>query len=451
MSPTATVCLVEDDPIMGESLSDRLCLEGLSCDWYRDARSVLRSLEKRQYAAIVSDVRLPDVSGEELFQTLLDRESVVPPTLFITGYGSVAQAVRLVRMGARDYITKPFDIDELLEKLRAVCPALFTEDEWLQHEAVLGISPVMRRVQDLLARAAARNARVLLTGESGVGKEYAARYFHSCLFPSANAPFQAVNCAAFQETLLEAELFGYEKGAFTGAIRPYRGVFERADGGTLFLDEIGDMSTAMQAKLLRVLQDGRVERLGAEKSKEVTVCLVCATNHDLADLVRSGGFREDLYFRINVVNVHIPPLRDRAEDILWFARMFLQEYRQKSNLALTLSGAAEQHLLHQTWPGNVRELRHAIERASIFAPGAVIDVAELTATSNEAPASCGSDFEDLRSYLRQCEHDHIVQSLEEHQWHVMEAAGALGISRKSLWEKMRKHKIIRKAAIRERQ
>jgi DNA-binding NtrC family response regulator len=428
---------------MGESLSDRLALEGLSCDWHLDAQSALRAIEERQYAAIVSDIRLPDYSGEQLFLEILERESVVPPTLFITGYGSVAQAVRLMRLGARDYITKPFDIDDLLNKLHTMCPTLFTDDEWLQHEPDLGISPVMRHIQDVLARAAARDARVLLTGESGVGKEYAARYFHTCLSASTQVPFHAVNCAALQENLLEAELFGYEKGAFTGSVRSYRGVFERADGGILFLDEIGDMSPAMQAKLLRVLQDGCVERLGSEKSKKVQVSLVCATNHDLGDLVHSGDFREDLYFRINVVSVPIPPLRERTEDILWFARMFLQEYRQKNNLTLTFGAAAEKYLLHQPWPGNLRELRHAIERASIFAPGDVIDVADFTAMTNEVSAADTSDLENLKSYLDQCEHDRIIESLEEHQWHMIESADALGISRKNLWEKMRKHKIRR--------
>ena len=284
---------------------------------------------------------------------------------------------------------------------------------------------------------------MLLTGESGVGKEYAARYFHTCLTAGKQVPFQAVNCAALQENLLEAELFGYEKGAFTGAVRSYRGVFERADGGILFLDEIGDMSPAMQAKLLRVLQDGCVERLGAEKSKNVQASLVCATNHDLGDLVRSGEFREDLYFRINVVNVPIPPLRERTEDILWFARMFLQEFRQKNDLTLTLGAAAERYLIRQPWPGNLRELRHAIERASIFASDDVVDVADLAATANETSAGDVGDLENLKAYLEQCERDRILKSLEEHQWHMIESADALGISRKNLWEKMRKHKIRR--------
>ena len=241
MRERGAVCLIEDDLIMGESLTDRLALEGLDCDWYRDGASALSALEQRDYAAIVSDIRLPDLNGEVLFKSLLDGPRAVPPTVFITGFGSIDQAVRLLHLGARDYITKPFDLDHLLDKLRALCPACFGEDGWAQSEPVLGVSPALRRVQDLLARAAEHSARVLITGESGVGKEHAARFFHTCTDPDANKPFHALNCAAIQENLLESELFGYQRGAFTGAVSGHRGVFERAHNGTLLLDEVGVM------------------------------------------------------------------------------------------------------------------------------------------------------------------------------------------------------------------
>jgi len=446
MSEPGTVCLIEDDPIMGESLTDRLALEGLDCDWYRDGASALNALGQRDYVAIVSDIRLPDLDGEALFRSLLEGPRVVPPTVFITGFGSIDQAVRLLHLGARDYITKPFDLDDLLDKLRPLCPAVFGDDGWAQREAVLGVSPALRRVQDVLARAAEYSARVLITGESGVGKEHAARFFHACSDPGGSRPFQAVNCAAIQESMLEAELFGYERGAFTGAVRSHRGVFERAHGGILFLDEIGDMPLAMQAKLLRVIQDGRVERLGSDGAFEVKVQLVCATNRDIEALVSEGSFREDLFYRINLVNVHIPPLRERPEDILWFARMFLARSWSERELRHALSPACERFLQSQPWPGNVRELEFAIERACIFAPETLIEPADLGGEDEETAGAGAEADEDLKDFLEHSERGHILRALEAHGWRIQETSRALGVSRKSLWEKMRRYRIKRQAA-----
>jgi len=442
MSEFGTVCLIEDDAIMGESLTDRLALEGLGCDWYRDGTSALSALGKRDYAAIVSDIRLPDLDGEALFKSLLDGPRAVPPTVFITGFGSIDQAVRLLHLGARDYITKPFDLDHLLDKLRTVCPAVFSNDGWIQREAVLGVSPALRRLQDLLARAAEHSARVLITGESGVGKEHAARFLHACTDPDGRRPFQAVNCAAIQESLLEAELFGYERGAFTGAVRAHRGVFERAHEGTLFLDEIGDMPLPMQAKLLRVIQDGRIERLGSERPLDVRVQLVCATNQDIEALVSEGKFREDLFYRVNVVNVHIPPLRERPEDILWFTRKFLERCRIERGIKRVLSPACERFLQTQPWPGNVRELEYAIERASIFARDTLIEPADLGDQKEEGAADTETG-EDLRDFLQHSERGHILRALEGHGWRIQETSQALGVSRKSLWEKMQRYRINR--------
>ena len=443
MREHGTVCLIEDDPIMGESLTDRLALEGLDCDWYRDGASALSALEQRDYAAIVSDIRLPDLNGEVLFKSLLDGPRAVPPTVFITGFGSIDQAVRLLHLGARDYITKPFDLDHLLDKLRTLCPAIFGEDGWVQREPVLGVSPAMRRVQDLLARAAEHSARVLITGESGVGKEHAARFFHACTDPDASKPFHAVNCAAIQENLLEAELFGYQRGAFTGAVRAHRGVFERAHNGTLFLDEIGDMPLAMQAKLLRVIQDGRVAPLGSERVLDVKVQLVCATNRDIEELVSMGSFREDLFYRINVVNVHIPPLRERPEDILWFVRMFLERSWNERGIKRALSPACERFLQSQPWPGNVRELEYAVERACIFAADTLIEPGDLG--SEEEGETAGEAGEGLKDFLQHSERGHILRTLESHGWRIQETSEALGVSRKSLWEKMRRYGLKRES------
>ncbi len=436
------VCLVEDDEIMGESLVDRFALEKLPCDWFRDADSALAALEGEVYAALITDIRLPGRGGEELFGVLLERPRPPPPTLFITGFGATDQAVRLLKLGARDYITKPFDLEELLEKLRAMCPGLFLEPAPAASESHLGIAPAIRRLQGTLARVAGYDSGVLITGESGVGKEYAARYVHQCADPEGRTPFLAVNCAALPEHLLEAELFGHEKGAFTGAVRAHRGVFERAHGGTLFLDEVGDMPPAMQAKLLRVLQDGSFHRLGGERPVHAQVRLICATNRDLRSLSEAGQFREDLYYRINLVHVHIPPLRERPEDILWFADLFLADNVQASGVQHHFAPDSRRHLAAQAWAGNLRELRHAVDRACMLADGPTLVPEhfnpDLMAAAPPAQAAAPID-DDLRIYLERCEADYIREALAAHQGRVTETAVALGISRKNLWEKMRKH------------
>jgi len=440
------LCLVEDDPIMGESLMHRFALEGIACDWHREAGAALAAVESQGYALVLSDIRLPDMSGETLYQALLERCPAPPPILFITGYGTIDQAVRLLKLGARDYLTKPFDLDELLDRLRALAPSLFGGGAEVL-APVLGISPPMRRVQDLLARVAGHTVGVLITGESGVGKEYAARYLHDSADPEGRTPFEAVNCAALPEHLLEAELFGYERGAFTGAVRTHRGVFERADGGTLFLDEVGEMPPAMQAKLLRVIQERTVMRLGSERPIRVNVRLVCATNRDLRKLVEEGGFREDLFYRINVIHVPLPPLRERREDIAWFAHRFVEEYNQAHGVRHLLGPAGERFLQEQPWPGNVRELRHAIDRGCILGEGDLLGPLELGAAPWTAEGDGGGEAagsaEDLRTYLEQCERRLIEETLESHEWRIADSAAALGISRKNLWEKMRKHDLQR--------
>jgi DNA-binding NtrC family response regulator len=434
----ARLCLVEDDPVMGESLTQRFSLEGITCDWHHDAHSALRAIDVENYAVIISDIRLPDLSGEDLFKTLLERDVTPPPTLFITGYGSIDQAVQMLKLGARDYITKPFDLDQLLEKLRTLCPTLFSETGKQCWEPVLGISPSARRTEEILKRVAAHSTSVLISGESGVGKEHAALYLHHCGDPLGKKPFVPLNCAAVHEHLLEPELFGHEKGAFTGALRTHRGVFERAHGGTLFLDEVGEMPPAMQVKLLRATQERVVQRVGGEEAVLADVRLVCATNHHLKSMVEHGEFREDLFYRINVIHVHIPPLRERKDDILWFARRFVEEYAHENNVRRSLLPIAEQYLLNQPWPGNLRELQHTIERACILADQELLGLRELLGALSSEERSGMSDGEDLKSYLEQCERRLIEQTLEMHGWRIAESAAALGISRKNLWEKIRK-------------
>jgi DNA-binding NtrC family response regulator len=306
----------------------------------------------------------------------------------------------------------------------------------------LGVSPEMREIQLLLRRLARHDANILLSGESGVGKEYAARYFHRNAEGGNERPFIPVNCAALSDTLLEAELFGHEKGAFTGAATSHRGIFEQAHGGTLFLDEIGEMSPRMQAKLLRAIQERKIQRVGGEVQIPVQVRLICATNCDIKAQVEEKTFREDLFFRINVVNIPIPPIRERQQDIIWFAHRFTEEYSQRNGLSRELSPAGESYLLGMPWPGNLRELQNTIERACILAEQETLGPLELGAefegvsSVEEAEANNG-----LKGYLQQCEAKYIHQALSTHRWRITETAASLGISRKNLWEKMRKHGI----------
>ncbi len=437
MTPTTPrLCLIEDDEIMGESLVDRFTLESFHCDWYRTAGEAEKALHTRDYLLVISDIRLPDMRGDELFAKMLAEHVALPPFLFITGQGDIEAAVKLLKQGAQDYITKPFDLDALMDRIQDIALPRVEDSA-----SALGSSPAMRHIIALLPRLAASSSTVLITGESGVGKERVARTLHE--MGGSDRPFVAINCGALTETLLEAELFGYEKGAFTGAVRSRKGVIEQADGGTLFLDEIGDMSLGMQIKLLRALQERCVTRVGSETSTPVNLRLLCATHRELKEMVSNGDFREDLYYRINVVQLRLPPLRERREDILWLSRQFLAEMAKEGQKPPVLTPAAEQALLNYHWPGNIRELRNALERASLLTDGRSISLDHLferpAPRVNETQTMNGT----LRDYLGECERDYIVRALDSCSWQIQCCADSLGISRKNLWEKMRRLGIAR--------
>lgn len=429
----ASILLIEDDEIMGESLQDRFTLEGMRCDWHKRAASAREALLHGNYRVVISDIRLPDMGGDALFESLIDAKQTLPPFLFITGHADVETAVRLIKLGARDYLTKPFDLDALIEKIRP----------WVCDKAsgsTLGVSSAMHQIEGMLPRLAIHHAAVLILGESGVGKEQVAKALHD--LRGANLPFIAVNCGALTESLLEAELFGYEKGAFTGAQRQKRGVFEQANGGTLFLDEIGDMPLSMQVKLLRALQEKTIVRVGGEAPVPVRFRLVCATHCDVKAMVETGEFREDLYYRINVLCLRIPPLRERKDDIIWLAQRLLEDICQREGYGQrVLSAAAEQALLAHPWPGNVRELRHALERACILSQETVLlpeDLFEQAPKITPAEVSEPPLDTELAEHLANSERSYIQRMLDAHGSHIQETAKALGISRKNLWEKMRK-------------
>ncbi len=431
--------LIEDDPFIGEALSARLDFDGFVCDWYRDGKSARRGLGQRRYSVVVSDINLPDISGEQLFSDLRDSSEGLAPFIFITGYGAIDQAVRLLKLGAHDYVTKPFNVGELVAKIRSLCQH---QQPVANAKAQLGISNSMRQIEGLLPRLAASRSAVLISGESGAGKEEVARALHRAGDPEGKTPFVAVNCGAIPENLIESELFGHDKGAFTGADRERRGVFEQADGGSLFLDEIGEMPPTMQVKLLRAIQDRAVVRLGGATPRKVDIRLICATHHDLKAMVETGGFREDLYYRIHVIHLAVPPLRERQEDILWLAAHFLDERASGGEARRTLTPEAKHALTRYPWPGNVRELKHCLERASVLTLTSSLNAESLFGDSGLLAAADGdTPRQALSDHLQQCERAYIRRALTECDGRIADTAALLGISRKNLWEKMRKLEI----------
>ena len=440
MKKDVRLCLIEDDEIMGESLVERFRIEGLPCQWYRDGASATRALRDQRFDLVVSDIHLGDMGGDEIFAWAQEALPTPPPFVFITGFGAVEQAVELIKHGARDYVTKPFDLDAFICKVSQWVPS--ARDDC---GCPLGVSPSMMRIAASLPRIALAAATVLIVGESGVGKERVAKALHEARPDGARRPFVAVNCGAITENLLEAELFGYEKGAFTGANRTRPGVFEQASRGTLFLDEIGEMPLSMQVKLLRVLQERQVTRVGGEIPLPVDIMLVCATHRDLRKMVTEGTFREDLYYRINVLQIKVPPLRERPEDIPLLAERFLAEIAERRGEPMRrLHPATEDAMQAYPWPGNVRELNHAIERVAILDSSPLIHPTSLfgdgEVLAGGAPAA-DEPGKSLTDYLRQCERRYILNALAEQQWQIAQTAERLGISRKNLWEKMRKLEI----------
>lgn len=438
MSERTRLCLIEDDLIMGESLCDRFALEGYAVDWYQGIAEARAHLDAQDYSLVLSDIRLGDGQGDELFLERQEAGGIQVPWVFITGYGTVDRAVELLKRGAADYITKPFDLDALVDKLGDLVAD--ADLAGVSDSERLGTSPPMRRISALLGRLAEQSSTVLVTGESGTGKEAVARELHRLDPARSDKPFVPVNCGGLTETLLEAELFGHEKGAFTGAVRARPGVFEQAHGGTLFLDEVGDMPPVMQVKLLRAIQERQVVRVGGETPIPVELRLICATHRDLLQMVREGRFREDLYYRIHVIHLRIPPLRERPEDIPWLVQRFLDDFaREHGEPRKHLTSAAETALLRHSWPGNIRELKHAIERACIMSPGTDLHADALfDEPGAEPPSQAEGEQPRLSHYLQACEESYIRRALELHDGHIGHTASNLGISRKNLWERMKR-------------
>jgi DNA-binding NtrC family response regulator len=443
----APVLLVEDDLIMGESICDRFTLENISFRWAKTARNALTMLKADRFSCVVSDIRLPDLSGELLYKQARELDLIDYPTIFITGYGTQQQAERLMTLGASDYLLKPLDLEQLISKINL----LTTGQKHTVASAMiptLGISREIRRLEEMAAKLNTDWTSIMVSGESGAGKEEFARLLHRHA-NNEEAPFVTVNCGAIPEALVEAELFGYERGAFTGAAKAHKGFFEQANNGTIFLDEIGELTTPAQVRLLRILQEQVVTRIGGEKPIKLNFRLITATNRDLREEVRAGRFREDLYYRINIIHMRIPPLRERPDDISWLTRLFIQRWNEAHpGSPRMLSEPTLAYLREQPWRGNVRELKHAVERACLLTAHPLLRPADF-----EIPDQLTDDYNNdkdhkttaktqpilrLADYNREQETKYLSHVLRHFDGHVGQAAAALGISRKTLWEKTKK-------------
>ncbi len=443
-----TILLAEDDEIMRITLQDNLERQHWKVDAVTNGREAMEKIRQHRYNLVLSDIRMPGIDGLQLL-AMVREHSPYTDIIMMTAYGSVDDAINCLKKGASDYILKPFDIDDLLirinrvfamQSIKARCNSL--EDMCQQTQPMMiGNSRAMHEIFKIIQQVGQSDAAVLITGESGTGKELAAAAIHRAS-QRADKPYIRINCAAIPDGLMESELFGHEKGAFTGAHTRKPGKFEMADGGTLLLDEIGDMPLDLQSKLLRILQEGECERVGGTQTIRVDVRLLCSTAKDLAVEVKAGRFRQDLFYRIGVIPLVMPPLRERREDVPLLANHFLHEFSIKRGIALELSPEAMQCLINYDYPGNVRELKNIIERISVLAANPVITLGDLPMDirSQQAPPEQGEPIM-LSEALAQTEKQCLLNALALTKGNRTKAAELLGISRKNLWEKMKLHNI----------
>jgi len=456
MADVTRIMVIDDEPLMSITVQDALVAEGYKVTAAETGEKGLTLLRENQADILITDLKLPDVDG---IQILKEVKTISPETqvIMITAYGSVDSAVTAMKEGASDYLTKPFAMDELLLIIKRILRMKQLEEEniFLRKkveeryglEGLVGKSPQMLKIYDLIETVSQTDTTVLVYGESGTGKEMVANAIH-LRSPRKGRSFIKVNCAALPETLLESELFGHEKGAFTGAFKQRKGRFEMADGGTLFLDEIGDISHVVQVKLLRVLQERQFERLGGNETLSVNVRLICATQRDLKEEIRKGALREDLYYRLNVVPINLPPLRERREDILLLADHFIDKFSKKMGKEITgLSEDAHTLLLRYPFPGNIRELENMLERAVALIKGKVIQAEDLPEEVCGRETPIHNICEKIRasrplfSAIKLFEKDYIQSVLEKTKGKKGQAADILGISRKTLWEKIKELEI----------
>jgi len=442
------ILIIDDETSQREMLGGFLRKQGFEVETASGGNEALSKYPDFFAHLAVTDLKMPDIDGLELLTRLREFNPFIQ-VIVLTAYGTVETAVEAMRRGAFGYLTKPVNLDELLINIKKAAEQnrLVTENDLLRRAMsdmadipeMIGDSPEMQKIRSLISRVGPSDSSVLITGPSGSGKGLVAQVIHQ-LSPRRENSFVQLNCAAFPETLLESELFGHEKGAFTGADRKRVGRFELADGGTIFLDEIGDMPAPMQAKLLRVLEDGSFEPLGSERSKRVDVRVISATNRDLEELIGKGNFRQDLFFRINTVNINMPPLARRGGDVLKLARHFLQRSARKMNKEIEgISDEAASRLAAYDWPGNIRELQNIIERAVVLSVDNVIRAEDL-------PGMAESDNRAIslrRISLAEVEKEHIENVLEAENWNMQKTAEILGIHRNTLRQKIKDFKLSR--------
>jgi two-component system response regulator AtoC len=445
--PQPRILIVDDEPSIRRVLSAHLQRAGYRVDAAQHGAEAIQLLEARPYQLLVTDLQMPELDGLALL-AWCRAELPALPVIIITAYGTVGSAVEALKLGAHDYISKPFDLTELRNVIgKALAhgqrpPAALCADAQGRF-AIIGRTPGMQRIYTLIDKVAASPSTVLVQGESGTGKELVARALHD-QSARADGPFIQVNCGAIPENLFESELFGHEKGAFTGAVSAKPGRFELAHGGTLFLDEISELPKDMQVKLLRVLQELRFERVGGLRSIEVDVRVVAATNKTLRDEVSAGRFRQDLFYRLEVVPITIPPLRERADDIPLLVQHFLDKYNRRLGRSVaSISPDALDQLASWRWPGNVRELENVMERAVLLADGDALKASDLhgVGAGSEPPSPTEDERLDLKAWVRlhtaRLERSRIQRALDQAEGNVTRAAKVLGISRKSLQTKMK--------------
>jgi DNA-binding NtrC family response regulator len=456
------ILVVEDNDLARKQLRQLLQANPLfEVDGAADGHKALAALAESNYSLVLTDLRMPSIDGLELIRAIQERR--LPVTVIaLTAYGSIDDAVQAIRLGAYDYLTKPIDIDNLRVLIERALRERSLQDElaYLRQRLqtqyafhnVLSKNPRMHAIFELITNVGPTTTTVLIEGETGTGKEQVARAIHQASV-NRSGPLVAINCTAVPEMLLESELFGHEKGSFTGSVGQRKGRFELADKGTMFFDEVGDLPLPMQAKLLRVLQERHFERVGGSQSIEIDVRVVAATNRPLQRLVKQGKFREDLYYRLNVVRMELPPLRERPEDIPLLATHFVEKYGRPREAPKQLSAAAMQLLINYAWPGNIRELENVMERACVTARDHIIDVAnlpsELTTPASAAPAFTVNLEHPLPDLLRQAtsviEAQYLKRALKRAHGNVARAAKICGLSRRSVTAKIAEYRIDRLA------
>ncbi|CAI4031108.1 Nitrogen assimilation regulatory protein NtrX [Nitrospira tepida] len=450
-----SILIVDDEAAILNSLGQILEDEGYEVQVAKSGVDALKLIAGDQPDLTILDIWMPEMDGLETLRRIREQFPKAQ-VMMMSGHGSIETAVKAIKLGAYDYIEKPLSLENVTLRVRHALDQhrLEAENQSLRTKVerrfeLIGQAPAMQRLRELIATAGPTNSRVLIAGENGTGKELVARAIHQHS-PRADRPFVAVNCAAIPETLIESELFGHEKGAFSGATSQKRGQFEQADGGTLFLDEIGDMSLATQAKVLRALQEQQFNRVGGTKTIKVDVRVLAASNKDLAKEIEAGHFREDLYYRLNVLPVTVPPLRSRRDDIPLLVRHFMQIHSEEQGLKTKqLTPAAMEQLQQYDWPGNIRELRNLTERLMIMVPGSQIDVDHVAAALQVRPAMPSAaqapaqpslvlkEYDSLREARNAFEKEYITRKLKENRWNVSRTADELRIERSHLHRKIK--------------